>query len=296
MIAYSLKNILGLVPSALEHVKQASVEQEFPLDNRDSVVASALSVQYCQHISGKSVDPFVMEKISRAIDLFDVRDVVEGLTREMVKEASIASQKAFQDPSRALLEKVAGFEGDLSGFVDLEDIHAKADALYKEAQELGVEPSEKVRRYSGNAFLNKQAALDALAARYQASGSVGFAKLASAIGMLQPESLKPETVQDICRTVTSMDKSAGISARGFDFYREALLTKQADFLKTMNVRLAGVDVPYDKVMRLGKDTISHYVGPDVAKELDGGPANFKQVLETLPLDLQRIVLDLTKNT
>jgi hypothetical protein len=160
---------------------------------------------------------------------------------------------------------------------------------------LNIEPSEDVKRYSGNAFLNKEAAVNALAARYQVTQNPDFVKIASAIGRSDVTFFKPERVADICQTVAGMDKLAGLSLKGFDFYKEALLTKAASIHSALTVRLCNQDIPYEKVDRLSKEAVSHYIGSDVAKELNGDPANTKQVLETLPLDLQRVVLNLTKN-
>ena len=295
MLAYTLKNVVELIPAALEHVKQASIEQDLPFDSRDSAIASALSIQYCQHVSGKSVDVFAIEKVAHAVDLYGASDLVRDLAADMVAAHRAAAVAAHLTPAGDYHVKAAGFEGDLTGFRDLEELGQRADELYKEAQELGLEPSEPVTRYSGRAFLSKEAAVEALAARYQASGDVGFAKIAVALGRMSTETLAHETVQDICRTVTTMDKQAGLSLKGFDFYREALLTKQAEVVSALRVRIAGHDVPYESIARVGKDRIAQYVGADVAKEMDGGPGHAKQVFETLPLDLQRLVLDLTKN-
>lgn len=296
MLAYTLKNVVELIPSALAHVKQASIVTDFPTDNRDSAVASALSIQYCQHVSGKSVDPYQMEKVAAAVSAYGADDIVRTLTEEMIEAHTMSKIASSYDPVGEYHTKTAGFEGDLTGFRDLEALGEAAEELYKEAQDLGVDAPETVRRYSGNAFLSKKAALDALAARYQASGNVGFAKIAASLGRLDTDVMPTQTVQDICRTVSSMDKQAGLASKGFDFYREALLTKEAEIVSAMSCRLAGHEVPYERIAKVGKDRISQYIGADVAKEMDGGPAHFKQVAETLPMDLQRIVLDLTKNT
>lgn len=295
MLAYTLKHIVELVPEALQHVKQASIEKDLPLDNRDSTLASALSLQYHMHVDGKPIDVFAMEKVAQAVELYGVGNVLNELTENMIlsHRANIVADRF--DPVAEYHTKSAGFEGELTGFHDVEGLAIAAEELYKEASDLGVEPPDSILRYSANAYLDKKAAVESLAARYQASGDVGFAKIAVALGRMITETIAPAAVQDICRTVSGMDKRAGLHVKGFDFYREALLTKEAEVTSSLRVRIAGSDVPYETLARLGKDTIGKYVGADVAKEMDGGPQNFKQVLETLPLDLQRIVLDLTKN-
>lgn len=295
MLAYSLKHVVELVPESLELVKQASITQDYPVDSAASTIASALSIEYCKYMTNRGVDPDVMTKVASAVELYGVRSDVDRLSDQLQKAAYDKAMASLKDPVSEYHVKEAGFIGDLSGFSDPESRSTAAIGLYKEASDLQTEPCEQVRRYSGNAYLSKQAAVQALASRYKASGEVGFAKIAAALGRMSEASLKPQTVQDICRTVTLMDKRANLNLRGYDFYKEALLTKEAELVSDLRIRLAGKEIPFESIQRVGKDRISQYVGADVAKEMDAGPAHFKQVLETLPLDLQRLVIDLTKN-
>ena len=295
MLAYSLKHVIELVPQSFEFVKQASIGEDYPVDNASSTIASALAIEHHKYFTGRSVDPAVLEKVAQAVELYGVKQDVAKLSDQLQKAAYDKAMASLTDPVEEYHIKEAGFAGELSGFADIEALSKSAIELYKQASELNTTPSEQVLRYSGHAYLNKQAAVESLASRYKASGDVGFAKIAVALGRMPVENLKPETIQDICHTVTLMDKQANLHLKGYDFYREALLTKQAELVSVLRLKLAGVEVPYESIQRVGKDRISQYVGADVAKEMDGGPAHFKQVLETLPLDLQRLVVDLTKN-
>lgn len=295
MLAYTLKHVVELIPQSFELVKQASISEDYPVDSSASAIASALAIEHHKYFTGRSVDPDVMEKVARAVDLYGVKGDVDRLSDQLQKAAYDKALASLHDPVQEYQVKEAGFIGDLSGFSDLESVQDTAVQLYKQASEIKTEPCEQVRRYSGHAYLNKSAAVEALASRYKASGEVGFAKIAVALGRMPAESLKPESIQDLCRTVVAMDKQASLNLRGYDFYREALITKQAELVSVMRIRLAGSDVPYESIHRVGKERIAQYVGADVAREMDSGPAHFKQVLETLPLDLQRLVLDLTKN-
>jgi hypothetical protein len=118
-------------------------------------------------------------------------------------------------------------------------------------------------------------------------------KIASAIYKMDTFSMKPETVLDICQTVSFMDKEAHLSTKGFNFFREAVLVKEA--ASVLTVKLCNKDVPYESIAKVGRDRIAQYIGEDIAKEVDGGPANAKAVLETLPMDLQTLLVNLTKN-
>lgn len=297
MLAYTLKDILSLVPEALPLVKEAHVDQEMPLDNRDSCIASALALKYNEKINYKPVDVFSLDKIAKAIELYGVTDLVDELSGKMLKAANerIIAEGLNRNRKSEYLMKEAGFSGESTGFgLSPLRLVKQAEVLYAEAKALGVEPSEEVIRYSGNGYLDKEAAIKSLAARYQASKDSNFVKIATAINRLDTDTLKSETVQDICRTITEMDKEAGISALGFDFYKEATLVKEAAIASAMHVKLCGQPCPYEKVLRVHHH-IADYVGKDVADAMERGHVHGKQALENLPPDLQKVVMDLVNN-
>lgn len=295
MLAYTLKDILTLVPEAMPLVKEAHIDQEMPLDNRDSCIATALQLKYQEAVAYQPTDVFALEKVAKAVRLYGVEDIVADLSEKLVKAANDRRAAQSFDAKTEYLTKQAHFEGENTGIPDPLRLFEEASRLYKEAQAVGVEPSETVRRYSGHAFLSKEAAVKSLAARYQATQNPDFVKIARAINQLDTATMKPETIRDICSTISQMDKEAGLHARGFDFFREALLTKEAAVVTSLNVKLCGKEVPYESILRVGRDRIAKYIGEDVAKEIDAGPVNAKQVLETLPLDLQRLICDLIQN-
>lgn len=293
MLAHSIKPILELVPEALPLIKQASVDQDYPLDNRDSCIASALELKFHEHVDHRSIDVFSIEKIAQAVEMYGVKDIVSDLAGKMIKTASEKRIANSVDHKAEYMSKQASFEGELTGFANFTELAIQAESLYKQAQELGVTPSETVQRYSGHGYLDKKASIEALAARYHATGNTNFVKIASALYRMDELSMKPETVFDVCKTVAGMDKEAGLSAKGFNFFREAVMTKSA--ASAMQVTLCNKSYPYENIERLGRGRIAQFIGEDVAKELDAGPANAKQVLETLPADLQQILCNLLKN-
>lgn len=293
MLAHSIKPILELVPEALDMIKKASVDQDFPVDSRDSTLASALELKYHECVDGKSVDIFAIEKVAQAVDLYGIREEVRDLTSKMIKAAQDFSMSASEDVSANYLAKEASLAGDLSGFSDIVAVAATAVDLYKEASSLSIDPNETVKRYSGHGYLDKKASVEALASRYQATGNASFVKIASALYRMDTLNMKPESVYDVCRTVSEMDKEAGLSAKGFNFFREAVMTKSA--ASAMQISLCGKEYPYESILRLGRGRIAQFIGEDVAKEVDANPMNAKQVLETLPRDLQQILCNLLKN-
>jgi hypothetical protein len=294
MLAYSIKDILELVPEALPFVKQASLQQEMPLDSKDSCIATALEIKYHEKVAYQAIDVFALEKVSKAIKAYGVEAEVASLGDAMVKAANARkAQQAFEANDSYIL-KQASFEGDLAGFSDIVKMSEAATELYKEATDKSIIPSEDVLRYSGHGFMDKESAVKALANRYHATGDVSFVKIAGAIAKL-PFEVKSETVRDICNTVTQMDKQAGLSLKGYNFYKETVLTKEASIRSALNVMLCGKSIPFEKIARVGKGRISSYMGTEVGEEFDRGAAHFKQAAEAMPRDLQQLLINLTKN-
>ena len=294
MLAHTLKHITTLVPEVLPMVKQASIEQEFPLDNKDSCLATALQVKYFEKIAYHAVDHSDLEKIAKAVEVYGLKDEVRQFTDQMVKAAKQASFIKMKDAKAEYLNKQAMFS-----IVDMKsarDLCNKATELYKEAKDLGIVPSDDVMLYSGNQYFNKMAAVKSLVVRFNQTHDHDFVKMAKLIVEAKNDQRlqTPEALTKIASMIYDKDASLGLQYRGFNFFKESMI-KKASYIQGLTIRLANTDVPYSKFDALGKDTIASYIGKDVANEMDQGPDNFKQVAETLPLDLQRTLLNLTKN-
>ncbi len=291
MLAHTLRDILQLVPEALPLVKEASVDQEMPLNNRDSTLATALQISYFEKVAYSPVDVFQLEKVAAAVEAYGLTDTVKSMTETMVKSAAYRNAHVSESSNENFLLKVSAFEGNLPN-MSIEEKSSTAVELYKEAKSRNLEPSDDVILYSGNGYLSKEAAIKSLSVRYDATKNEDFVKIAAAI---KNAALGPDLIRGIADTIAGMDKAAGLHFKGHNFHKEAIFTKEAAFKGTISVKLAGTQVPYETIERVGKDSISQYIGADVAKEMDGGPMNFKTVIETLPMDLQRVLLSLTKN-
>lgn len=296
MLAYSLKKVLELVPETKDMVKQASVEAEYPVDNEGSCLASALAIAYELNVANKHVDYAEMEKVAEAVTIYGIEDQVSQFSTQMISASNMVKQAEFENSDENFLAKQANFVGDLSGmsFIDVKEITDQATHLYKEAQSRNLVPADEVIRYSGNGYLSKEASIKSLSVRFHETGNKSFVKIARAIFELSDD-VKPETILDICTTIDGMDKQAGLSTKGFNFFKESILTKQAEIKSALKVKLTDKEVPYEKIERIGQSRIASYIGKDIAKEMDGGPVHFKQVLETLPRDLQGLVHKLAAN-
>lgn len=291
MIAHNLKAILTLVPEARDMIKQASLEEDYPYDNKDSVCASYLRIKYLEKVAEKPVDPETKAFITKAANLHGVKERLDELSLGFVNIEKKASQEKspFDLPVTAV---EAGFEGDLSGmgFLSLEKVASAAQAIVASFGEDVTSP--EVLRYAGKAYLNKQAAVIGLANRYHTTKMPEFVKVAHLVMDMSETDFT--NINDLCTTVTQLDKQAGLDIVGFNFYREALLTKKADLISSMRVKLAGQDVPYESIQKFGKERISSAIGADIGKALNGDPGNDKAVLESMPIDLQKMLASLVK--
>lgn len=294
MIAYTLKNVLELVPEALPFVKQASLDEEYPLNSKDACMASALCVAYHETVDKKSVDPWTMEKIASAVEVYGLSSTLSELKSKMTTRSFFTKMAGTEDREGQFLAKQASFEGELAGFKDIEQLAKQASELADEAERFGLTPSDSVNLYSCNAFLSKQAAVDALTSRFQATQDPTFVKLAVAVSSHGNEFSKA-TIKDLCTTVTGLDKKAGISAKGFDFYQEALIVKSAAYSSTLTAKVGKENIPLQKILGIPDHHLSGYLGKDVAEELKKDPNNAKAIVESLPADLQQILLALLKN-
>ena len=296
MLAHNLKKVIELVPEAFPLVKQASIDQESPLDNKDSVLATALEYEYLIKVAKDTsgFDLATYDNVNKAVDIYGLGSEVSRLSDLMVKSAAAKSLYESENSTDNYMLKVSSFEGSLPS-MEITERSETATKLYKEAKEKGLTPSETVMLYSGNAYLSKEAAVKALSVRYHTTKNTDFVKLAGSIGRTPDAYLSAEVLVDIADTICEMDKIAGLHFQGHNFYKESFYTKEADYKSNLTVELCGKPVPYENLERVGRAKIASYIGADVASEMDAGPMNFKNVVETLPLDLQRVLSSLVKN-
>ena len=291
MLAHNIKEVLTLVPEALEFVKKANLEEDFPVDSKDSAAASYLTAAYLTKVAGKVLDIDLLKRLEKAASLYNVKGELDKLIPRF-------SQMTKQASEEEILEMVksaeAMFEGDLCGFLDIEKAAQKASDLMTKYSSFIT--SDEVKRYGGKAYLNKEAAIYSLANRYYATKeqNTHFVKIARLIqDDIREDDFK--TINEVCQVVTSLDKQAGLDIIGFNFWKEALIVKESALAAGLTVRVNGKDVPYTKIAALGKDRMCSYLGNDVGSALTGDAANDKAVVESLPRDSQMILQNILRN-
>ena len=291
MLAHHIKEVLTLLPEALPMVKSASLEGDFPVDSKDSVAASYLTAHYLIKVAGRRVDNTRLTMLEKAAHLHGIKDELDRMLPRLVPMEKQASE---QEVLSMVKSAEAMFEGNLCGFLSIEKAAAEASTLMEKYASSVT--SQEVKRYAGVAYLDKSAAVQALGNRFYATKQQGtdFIKVARII-MDQVREDDFATIKQVCETVTTLDKKAGLDVIGFNFYKEALITKQAAFEDALTVRIADTDVPYSKVRKLGNERIGSFLGTDIASALTGIAANDKAVLQSLPRDSQIILKNMLKN-
>lgn len=295
MLSYSIKQILTLVPEAFPLLKQANLEADYPLDNKSDALASALRVSLERDILGKYVDAAVMEKVAMAVEVYDLTDIVGVVSKQMIASHAGSMEKSAsiaQEPQEFLV-KQAEFEAGLCGYKDIPGLVKKAEDLVEQAKAIGQEPSDHVLRYSCDAWLDKEAAINGMHLRYNLTKNDTFVKLAAALGLEQALVPSGPLVKNFCETITGLDKEAGLDWKGFDIYKECLLTKSAAY-KATKVKVGKQEHSLDRIMRIPRHHISNYLGQDVADSMSD-PHTAKAVIESLPADMHGVLNSVIKS-
>lgn len=290
MLAYDLKAILKIVPEAMPLIKQASIEQEFPIDSQDSYIASVLRFEYLTKVAHTVVDYDAYTTLEKAASMYQIEAELKPLVEKIRSVGMDSLLEKSASESTSLMEVEASIRDMVSGYADLEKAAELAEGLYEVYGSDSL--SEDIAKYAGVGYLNKEASVKGMISRYQASKNHTFIKLARILTDLDETKVGREDLVKLASVVGGLEKESNILGLGFNFYEEAIVKSAASILE---ISLAGTKVPYEKIAKLGKDRIASVIGKDVADEIKNDPVNDKYVLESLPLDLQKILLSVLKS-
>lgn len=290
MLAHNIKEVLTLVPEALPLVKEASLEKDFPVDSRSSAAASFLVANYLEKVAHKPISDTVFSLIKKAIDLYELKDEVEPLVGKLTPMQKQASNESTVELEQSI------FDDNISGlgFFSLEKVATIAEGIVEKFGDQVTSPHVKL--YSCSGWLDKEAAVKALTSRVIASDKkeLGYVKIAQIICNNVKEN-DQSAIREVCRTVSALDKKAGLDIMGFNFYKEAMVLGLEKMASILSVSVAGEQFPYEKIVKFGKDRIGTLLGKDIAAGMNGDPVNDKAVVESLPRDLQLVLKAGLKN-
>ena len=296
MIGYTLKHVLELVPEVLPLVKQAHIEQDYPVIGKDNCLASAMVIEY-KKLNNEIVDYDALTKVAEAVTMYGLEDTIFTLTNKMKSRGQAGMLKqASVETTETWLTKQAGWEGNFSGFPNIKDLSEQAEIMFEKAASVGAESmvGEKVKLYAGQGYLVKEAVLNSLGARFATTKNDVFVKLASAVGRESELISSPRTIKSLCSVVTRLDSENNLFSQGFDFYKEAMISKEAGFTKCM-VKVSGKDYPLEKILSIPDSYLDSYMDKGFAKELKNDPNSAKYLVESLPVDSQQILSSILKN-
>lgn len=277
--------LLGYVPELKELVKSAEQVDSLSTSCKGDTLFSYVKMEFMEKVAGVPVDNTDRARVLKASTLYGIEKNASEIVKHMLSRVHI--KKASENKKQAeLIIAQDNFEAMDSGFINQERMVKMARALSDNYHDDIT--SDAVKMYACDGYLSKSAAFRSLKSRYIATADEAFNKLAMALDHLNTDSFSVEEKRKFADFVHGMDKKAGLTAKGFNIYKEVFLTKSAAIGSALMVQLGNKSVPVEKIIAVAPD-LAGAIGPDVAKELQGDPQTVKAVAESLPVDLKGVI-------
>lgn len=277
MLAYDMNEILRIIPDAVGLVKEASLSQEFPIDNPDSALASALRVDYLTKVAGEHVAYPTREKVAQAVEVFGLSEKVEKYGQTMTKYASAKklADQYDETATRLLQEEIM-----VSGFGYGQNLVKQAEYANRLVEKFGYDDlGDMALRYSSSMYFDENQLLQSLEKRAFETKDNRYNEIKDVVvgfGVDTLNAVGREKRASVAAAITRVDSELHYNG---DIYKEAFV-KEA----SVQVKLKTKTVSFTDIQRLGKDHIGDILGKDVASALTGDPANDKAVIEALPIE------------
>lgn len=291
MLIRHAKDLITTVPEAMDFIKQASVfDHAENLHLPDNAVATALDLAYMAR-TGQEIDGQLVKKAEEALKLHGLEKKANELIELMASRMAAPKkdlEKEAQSRIAVIQDLVTGINPDLEKAAELA-------TWIKESQyadTYAVKNSELVDMYSCHGFMDKQAAEAALLRRARLSGMPEFEKAAETLRTSESDFMSPAQLQEVCKLVTGMDKQANLNKFGMNFYKEVMIVGELQkkaYSMNLTVRLAGKDIQIDKILSADYGKLEAVLGTEIATNLHGDPMTAKAVVESLPMDSQKIL-------
>lgn len=277
MLAYDINDILQIIPEAEGLVKQASMNEDFPIDSADSTLASALRIEYLTKVAGEKVQYSIQESTYKAVEAFGLLERMNGYADRMTKYASAVEQANHYDKKASLSLSAEAFDGNFGYGQDLTKQASYASSLV--GRYMGMDIPENVLRYASVLPLGESQLFNALEKRAFETKDERYSQILDVISDFTVDSLNEagrEKRASVAASINAIDQEIHYNG---DIYREAFI-KEA----SVQIKLKTKSVPFESIDRLGKGHIGDILGKDVADALTGDAANDKAVIEALPID------------
>lgn len=274
MLAYDMNDILRIVPEAVGMIKEASLQEAFPVDNKDSALASGLRIEYLTKVAGEQVNYATREKVAMAITAYGVSSELEKMASKIATFGAAEKRASLYNETETLHLQEEVLRGNLGFHQDLVKVAGYAEDIVSRFN--GQEFSYETQLYSGAMAFGKDQFENALQKRAYVTGDNSYNDVLTVVSDISIEALNLGTHEkraSVAKAVASLDQKHFYNG---DIYRETFV-KQASY----NINLGNKSVPYENIDR---NRVGDVLGKEVQAALTGDYSNDKAVLESLPLD------------
>lgn len=266
-------------------------ERRFPIHTKEDTLASVL---YRSKL-GSAVPKHVDEKLEKAITVFGLDEHL--FSSKTASDPKPETQYALPEEQRLPLDdegQVKVAEHVLCRDYQMLPLEKRADAfgrLTEAAHKHGVELSTLSQKLAGITVSSTETLrnwLEARAAVTDGKVQEGFDKLANSLQDAPPLMQNRKDLVKMASTIDQLDRKAGLDQHYDRKLPDPLLTvfnteKQASEM----CDVAGMQVPVEELMSLPPEIWEQVDSPELAEvAASGDEATFKQVFETLPLDIK----------
>lgn len=274
MLAYDMKDILLIVPEAESMTKEASLQEAFPIDNRDSAFASGLRIEYLTKVAGETVNYATREKVATVLSAYGLTAEMEKMASKIATFGAAEKRASLYNEQETLHLQEEVLRGNLGFHQDLIKVANYAEDLVGRFN--GKEFSYETQLYSGLLPFGQSEVENALQKRAYTTGDTRYNDVLGVISEFGIEALNlggQEKRASVAKAVTQIDQEHFYNG---DFFKEAFVKKAS-----YSVNLGSKSVPWESI---NKDHVGDVLGKEVSAALTGDYANDKAVLESLPLD------------
>jgi hypothetical protein len=275
-------------------------ERRFPIHTREDCIAS---IFYRSKV-GSFVPRHVDAKLETARTVYSIE---ESVFSPMKCASAVETTYALPESRRLPLDSAAQIkvaEEVLHRDYDLITLEKRADAfsrLYEAAKKHNVTLRPFSLKMAGATVSNPALIRDWLEARADATTEpthkVAFEKLANATHKMPNVITNRRDLVKLAVVIAELDKTAGLTK----FYDRKIPDPLQTVFNTEKIAedmcdVAGVQVPCSALMQLPEEVWQQVDAPELAQVAQSGdPMSFKQVFETLPLDVKSSLRDYVTN-
>jgi hypothetical protein len=297
-------------PAALEAVKTASFDSDaaellpssafawddarrFPVHTREDTIASLVYRSKC----AEAVPKFVDEKLAEAADAYGIDGELFVSTKVTEKVAAAAVVYAVESQKRLPLgtaEQVKLADEVLVRDSQVLPLKERIEAFSKVAAAagaMGLSVSKDVGVYAGLNVCNTSVLRDRVgmrAARTKVAAMTGaFDALDSMFAQLPPVVTDRESLLKLASKLAELDELAGITS---DYDKKIFDPMKTVFNSAEKIAEADGSMNYQKLMALPPEVWEQVDVPELGQLAQSGDIEqFKQVYDTLPMDIKMVV-------